>query len=63
MARTIKKTKPDYDQIACCFQGGGAYRDGVSAIKKSPWLAPVSQTTGIALYDMSPKQHLQEATP
>lgn len=39
------------------------YRDGVSAIKKSPWLAPVSQTTGIALYDMSPEQHLQEATP
>lgn len=36
------------------------YRDGVNAIKKSPWLAPTSQSAGIALYDMSSEQHLME---
>jgi NTE family protein len=37
------------------------YADGRKAIKKSPWLEPVSRTTGIAVYDMSPKKHLKEA--
>jgi hypothetical protein len=82
MARTIKKTKPDYDLLACCFQNGGAlnaYQVGIlralneagyypdwfagtsiGAIKKSPWLAPASQTAGITLYDMSSEQHLME---
>lgn len=37
------------------------YRDGKKAIKKSPWLEPITQTTGIALYDMSPNKHLKKA--
>ncbi|WP_131780629.1 patatin-like phospholipase family protein [Legionella bozemanae] len=36
------------------------YLDGRKAIKKSPWDQPVSQTTGIAVYDMSPNKHLKE---
>ncbi|MGC1182802.1 patatin-like phospholipase family protein [Legionella sp.] len=35
------------------------YCDGLRAVKTSPWLSPVSPTTGIALYDMSPYQHLK----
>jgi NTE family protein len=36
------------------------YRDGKKAIKKSPWLKPVPQTVGIAVYDMSIKNHLNK---
>ncbi|MBN9226038.1 MULTISPECIES: patatin-like phospholipase family protein [Legionella] len=36
------------------------YFDGTRAIKKSPWNKKVSQTTGIAVYDMSPNKHLKE---
>lgn len=38
---------------------GNGYRDGQRAIKKSPWLQPVPQTTGIALYDMALHEHLK----
>ncbi|MCL9684025.1 patatin-like phospholipase family protein [Legionella maioricensis] len=34
------------------------YRDGRNAIKKSPWLEPVPQTLGVAVYDMCAKNHL-----
>ena len=37
------------------------YRDGKKATKKSPWLEPVSKTTGIVVHDMSPQKHLKES--
>lgn len=36
------------------------YRDAKKAIQKSPWLEPVSQTVGVAVYDMSTKNHLNK---
>lgn len=36
------------------------YQDGRKAIKTSPWDQPVSKTTGIAVYDMSSKQHIKD---
>lgn len=37
------------------------YRDGHKAVRKAPWFAPISKTTGIAVYDMSPYHHMKEA--
>ncbi|BCA96535.1 membrane protein [Legionella antarctica] len=34
------------------------YHDGKKAIKKSPWLESVPQTVGVAVYDMSSKNYL-----
>lgn len=36
------------------------YIDGRKAIKQSPWNKKVPNTTGIAVYDMSPNKHLKE---
>jgi NTE family protein len=33
------------------------YRDGKKAVKKSPWREPVSHTVGLALHDISSKNH------
>ncbi len=39
---------------------GHGYRDAKNAIKKSPWMKPVTYTEGIALYDMSTSKKLKE---
>lgn len=36
------------------------YKAGKKAVKLSPWLEPVSQTEGIAVYDMSVRNHMKE---
>lgn len=36
------------------------YKDGKKAIKKSPWLAPVPATQGLAIYDMATNKHMED---
>lgn len=36
------------------------YNDGLRAVKKSPWLKPVAPTTGLSLFDMSPRKHFKD---
>ncbi|VEB35470.1 patatin-like phospholipase family protein [Legionella cherrii] len=49
----------EFSQKSILERINNGYLDGRRAIKKSPWNQKVSQTTGIAVYDMSPNKHLK----